>query len=193
MAVFEVTLNQLWRGQTIQNVLHFRDLGSGSLTDPMVADAIVAGWLTSVKFIQVNELSYIGVKVQRMNQPDPPFIKTINILGSQGASSVLFTFSCFVLQFRTVFGGRAGRGRCYIAGHVAGAFVNGLIEVGQKNFWNNQIIPQLVAAHGASGSSGLELGIMPKGGADNTFKPVSTIEVRSLAGVQRRRNLGTGI
>lgn len=193
MAVFKVTLSQLWRGQTIQNVLHFRDTGTGSLTDLMVADEMVAGWIPAVSFIQVNELAYTSITVQRMQQPDPPFVKAVNILGNQGASPRLFTFTSFVLQFRTAVGGRTGRGRAYIAGHVEGAFVNGLIEVGQKNFWNNQIIPAIMARYGPAGNSELEIGLGPRGNETNGFKPINNMQIRTVAGMQRRRNIGTGI
>lgn len=193
MSKMTVTIQQIWRGQVIQNVLNF-DVPDGTLSESQVADVIESKWIARVRLRQVNELSYQSIKVQkRVAGPPPPFIKQLNILGNEGAGTQLFTFTATVIQLFTATGGRRGRGRVYIAGHVNGAFVNHLIEVGQANFWNTVTLPALRASFlSGSNDSGITLGVMDKNDP-SLFAGCTGMQVRSLVGMQRRRNLGIGI
>lgn len=193
MPVFRVTLMQVWRGQSIQNVLHMSSSGA-AMTQVQVADAVQTGWINQVRIQQVNELSYVTVKVQELGANiGPPFLKQINVLGSQGASSSLHLFTCLVLKATAFAPGRKAYGRCFIGGHVLGAFVNGLLEIGVSNAWNNTILPALRNSFtGLTPSSGLNWGLITKG-QSNTFRSIEQIQIRTTTGSQRRRNLGNGI
>lgn len=193
MPVFRITLNQLWRGQNLQNVLFFSDGGLGD-TQSQIADKVQAGWVQEVKKRQVNELIYTSIKVQQLGAGiGPPFVKQIAIAGLEGASTRILTYSCFVLKTTSFAPGRKAFGRVFIGGHVDGAFVNGIIEVGQQNFWNNNSLPVIRSTFmGLTPSSGINWGVIT-GTDPSTFRSIEQVEIRSISGVQRRRNIGTGI
>lgn len=193
MPVFRCTMDQIFRGQTLQNVIHV-STGGAAMTQVQVADAMADAWVNSIRFIQVNELNYVSLKVQQLGAGiGPPFVKAMNVLGSQGASSSTLTFSAFVIKCTAFAPGRKAFGRAFIGGHVGGAFVNGIIEIGQQNFWNNTVLPNLRSKlMGLTPSSGLNWGLITNKDP-STFRSVEEIQIRSIAGAQRRRNIGTGI
>src|SRR6266540_331950 len=111
MSIERVTLSQVWRGQIIQNVIHFSN-PDAALSGTQIADKIESDWIPRLKIRQTPELVYTQIKVQRVQTAPPaPFIRTVSTAGTGGASAQALTFQCIVIQWLSSLGGRHGRGR----------------------------------------------------------------------------------
>ena len=117
--VWRVTINQQLGAINYCNVIHVIDNGSSSAVN--VGNWIVDAWCAtgSLRDIQTNKVDYLGVDVLSLNAP---FGLTVNLpwtnantTGLQNETPVPSNVS-FINTLRTALGGRAHRGRMYIAG-----------------------------------------------------------------------------
>jgi hypothetical protein len=117
--VWRVTINQQLGAINFCNVIHVIDNGSSDPED--VGDWIVDAWCATGSFrdIQTNKVNYLGIDVLSL---DAPFGLTVNLTWTNANTTGLQnetpapSNTAFINTLRTALGGRAHRGRMYIAG-----------------------------------------------------------------------------
>lgn len=189
--IFRVTTVGLMYGQEIQNVLHFHGPSSDPAELSALADHVATNWIGVVKLQQTASLVYTGVRVRMLESQFPTFTKTVNIPGSFGADDQVSTMLAFVLRLRSAVIGKHGRGRLYIGGVLKGWTTNGLVTQAQLDVWATRI-STLMGIYGPNGSSNYRLTICPHKAPFN-INDVTSMQIASKLGVQRRRNIGIGV
>jgi len=193
MAVFRASLFHTSYGQQIRNVLHFHKSDAVQADMTSLAINLRDRWIDFVKNTQSNKINYYMVQIEHVGDesPWPTLQLSINITGNF-FSSEIFNFACMVLQLKTDFGGRHGRGRNYISGVYSSDLSNGVWNAAQlvrfnglvatlKDWWTTP----------AGNFTGFDLVVCPR--SDPTdFHLVTDIVPRATPGTQVRRNFFRG-
>lgn len=193
MAIVRITLTAAFRGMTVQNVLHFDNHDSGILPTTHCA-TIRDQWMDEYKFFSVNQVIWINIAYTPLT---PALGVTTNLaINIAGASNATDSRDHPVIsekiRIQTATAGRAGRGRIYAP--VASLFGGnvGVVEAATITARNARLATLMSRFGGPSPSTGLTLGIAPRGNPGN-FKPATSMFLASTYGIQRRRNIGVGI
>jgi len=195
MSLEQVTLTQSLKGQTIQNVFHLTN-PDGALTGQQIAALVLAEWITEIRKIQGGQLIYHQILVQRVDPAGQA--ATVTNISTPGAATGYDAFLpplCVVMQKRTGFFGRHGRGRYYISGWNSGALhTTGTWDPGHLGDVMLTITNNLTAKWIDPGVSALRLVVAGRG-PDNQWLSHSctSLSMRPVPGYQRRRNIGIGI
>jgi hypothetical protein len=191
MTVYRVTLFQTYFAQSIQNVMHF-DAGASVATEGAVAGIMLTDWIPNVKKLQNARLRYTNIAVKSMaGGPTSTHNFACDVVGASFDLEYSLTFPALILHIATANGSRKGRGRVYIAGLPGAGYNEGRYNAGTQGAIN-VVTADLVAAFVNPASTDLRLGV--QGREDEpSFIFATDILPRSIPGVQRRRNIGTGI
>jgi hypothetical protein len=192
MGLFRVTISGLQQGQTMQNVLHFKKDASSTADLNALAVDIRDNWIQYVKTIQSGSMTYVNIKVARVNNSDVPVNLTISIPGANSGNDQWLTFYSHVMQFHTAHAGRTGRGRIYHFGLANNLHDKGLLWSGVLALWA-PIITNIMNRYGPSGSSDFQLYVAPHGTDETAGFPVTSITMNPVVRMQRRRNIGVGV
>lgn len=197
--IYQVTFQSSIQGQTIENVVHFREV-TGLSTDGQI-DASVKAFMTQMANLWVTTQICTGIIVKKMTPVafDERLVIPTTATGQQSAA-VLNQTVALVLTKRTGVSGKTHRGRMYISGvpsnftsdqcrlNVTGAGIVG-------TFCSN-----VIGTWGPSGSDGhLQFGVYSGViGGHSPFtlagwQSVTTLEPQIIFGNQRRRRVGVGI
>lgn len=188
-------------GQTIENVLHFREILPGKTDAQLKSEAQT--WWTLMAPLCTNTTHFIETRIKRMTPVAFDFIidpASAATQGSHGGNSNNLTL-CVVCTLRTGVAGKTHRGRIYMpplwSGNLA-AGENTLSAGGVVNYitWRDAVL----GLWGPTGSSTvIQLGIYSRvlgGGTPFTFagwQPVTAIEPKAVLANQRRRRMFVGI
>lgn len=189
--VYRVTLTQSLWGETLQNVLHFTHADANPLSMADLVTDLETTWIPHVKWIQQDQLRYVGARVQILESQFAAYSKALNISGSAGGSNDYKTYNAHILQLRTALAGRTGRGRQYIGGVALNLTDKGIIKSDIITSWGNHIAT-LVGQYCNTGVSEFRLVVNPHTNVDQS-KEVTSITLNPIEGIQRRRNIGVGI
>jgi hypothetical protein len=188
-------------GQTIENVLHFREVNLPVSDANLKAES--QQWWTLMAPLCTNTTHFVETRIKRMTPTAFDFIiepaGAVN-QGSHGGNSNNLTLSV-VCTLRTGVAGKRHRGRIYMpplwSGNLA-AGENVLSSTGVINYvtWRDAVL----AFWGPTGTSPyLQLGIYSRvlGGTSPFtvagWQPVTAIEPKAVLGNQRRRRMFVGI
>lgn len=197
--IIQYTFIQVYDGQQMETVLHFREQVAGATDAQLkgVADA----WLFNMKLLQVTTVTYPLVIIKRMT-PVPfdeilhtPLTTTTGAVSASGHNSTI----AVVATKRTGVAGKSHRGRLYVGGTPSGWGTDRLnIAPGPATFgtWAG-----LVTSYwGPGGSDPVALlGIYSRSiGGSHPFtlagwQQMSRLDVQQIYGNQRRRRVGVGI
>jgi len=189
--IVRVTASQTIYGQVVQNVIHFRN-NSDTYVPATIAADFTTNWINEVRGFQNPGLHYFQVSVKNMDDPTG-FTTNVptDIFGGGFFGSQTWPTTAVLVQVRTAFGGRRGRGRIFIAGIHTGSFENGLFNASTVTSLNAFMAN--VKNHFISGvGSNLIIGVCNRGFTP-TFHSAIDLVVGSRPGIQRRRNIGVGI
>lgn len=189
--IIRVTLSMTIYSQICQNVLHFNDT-SGAYSPTGIAAEIVSKWINEVKGFQNPGLHYYNVAVKNLD--DAGGITTdvpVDVFGGGFFGSQTWPTTAVLVQIKTPFGGRTGRGRIFIAGLHTGAFENGLFNASTVTSLN-AFMTNLKNHFLAAGDSFLKIGVRGRGPAA-AWKAADNLVVGNRPGIQRRRNIGVGV
>jgi len=192
MSINRVTVTGVCLGQTMQNVLHFRN-PDGGVSLPNVCIDIRDNFLNSMSNNSTSSHAYTLIRAEEVGTSTPaaPATLAIGITGV-GTPTTTHVVLCFIWKLRTALGGRRGRGRIYVQAPRADWIANSVPTTAGINYMQGTVIPAIMARYGPSGTSALDLGVCSR--SDPTdFKAVESIAVANYCGVQRRRNIGVGI
>lgn len=188
-----ITCTCTHQGSINQNVLHFINT-DGALTLEQCTIDIRDNWLAKAVLHQGNDTRWININAQNLDNPlAAPFSLVTDLPGANSAADRCPSFVCFVFKLSTLTGGRHGRGRIFMPGVHQDNFVNNVITSGNLLQWQNDFIAPVMARYGPDHTSPLRLCVranMPDGPVLN---PVIAMQLRTILGVQRRRNTGVGI
>jgi hypothetical protein len=193
MTILRATLFQSYQGQILENVLIFQGGGQGDASEmEALADDVQNGWIALVKTEQVTDLRYFQVKVEALGSFLAPFLKTMNIAGTNGGNNNDKTTYAHVIRKRTGFAGKSGRGRSYIGGIANNADQNSFLDQGRLNSWAS-VLFEIMAVFGDGGTSSFRLGITSKVDPANHFKQVTSLQIAPQYSNVQRRKVGRGI
>jgi len=193
MTILRATLFQSYQGQILENVLIFQGGGQGdSLEMSALADDVENGWVQQVKTEQVTDLRYFQIKTEVVGSNLAPFLKTINIPGTNGGNNNDKTTYAHVIRKRTGFAGRRGRGRSFIGGIANNADQNSFLDQGRLNGWAG-VLFNIMSVFGDGGTSSFRLGITSKANPANDFKQVTSLQIAPQYSNVQRRKVGRGI
>ena len=196
MADISVVLKQTFRTQQIRNVLTFNNFNFPEPELQEFADAIRAGYLSTVNQYQVNEWSLDGIDII-YNDSLPifsisqPFTLGPLVGGSTGVAVINQAALLVSLQSNNP---PPNRGRIYFGGLVSG-------EMGDNGFWSGAIRDayQLMVDGWKDGIATtnseffLRIGRKDATGVIIASTPVTSVQGRTNPAVQRRRRIGQGI
>lgn len=191
MATIRVTLSMTYYGQLFQNVLHFNKSDYVASELPTLIQDVKDNWITHVKWCQSDGLKYINMKLHHVGSLTPDTNEVLAINGGTGSSSEYKPFNCHIIRIQSEVAGRIGRGRVYIGGIASNLTDFGFIKTSILATWATKL--QLItAAFGPSATSDFQLGVNPHTETDD-FKPMQSLSINPVEGIQRRRNIGVGI
>jgi len=191
MPINKVVISARLFNQLIQNRIYVTSHDDQEIDE--VAAHIWNSWINTVKFLQHNGLQYDSVTVTRVDGPGGGSFTELRggIFGGQAQETQGLSFSAAVIQFQTGLSGRNHRGRYYVAAHRQGATHFGQFDASELALWQQQMDILKSAYTGPDGgTTGLGLVIRGEKVVHNT--PVTSIGMRPILGVQRRRNVGVG-
>lgn len=200
MSVHRVTMSALFYGQVCQNVVHVDNL-DGALTLPQIAQLFYSYWIgdingRGVHQWQVQSIKWVNVSVtDELGHPGAPYNLVLNRPGVQSADNGLITTASAIIKFSTAFRGRKGRGRIYVPGLQSGFTDQGLISATFHTFADTALsgMKDKFLAGGVA-NEGLNLIVGPRNGTQSIdFHIVTNMAFSNFVGVQRRRNIGSGI
>lgn len=198
--IYQVTYVMSVLGQAVENVLHYRELNGTStpaqirtsaekfftFVAPMISSSVL---FTQIIIKQMTPLAFdetIG----------PPATTTT---GSNGSSADGNTTVALVITKRTGTAGKTHRGRMYIGG-LPGAYTAQSILTSSLSTESGTFVSNMMGAFGPTGTdTHLQLGLYSRTiGGSSPFtvagwQPVTSLDVQTTLGNQRRRRLGVGI
>lgn len=194
MAFYRCTFTGLIQGQTVQNVIHMQP---NETTGPIagVADNLQTNWINVIRLNLSNSLTWINIMVQDVSTSPPAqaFNKAISIAGNIGGNSPFWTPACILVSLKTANAGRAGRGRIYVPGMKSDGISINLLSATYRDQLQVNINTLLSYYQQTGGGGVLAWCIAPRVNGSANLKYVTSATVRTIIGVQRRRNFGVGI
>jgi hypothetical protein len=190
MSIHRLIFTGTFLGQKCQNVLHVSN-PDGALSNLAIRDEMLANFIPRLRNVQNNQASWVQLSVQRVGLTPGiaeifPLTGQVGSLAGNGASP----FVAGVFSIRTGTPGRHGHGRFYLFGVHGASISNGAFESGAFASYQTQAL-NIEGRFKEGGTGPLDLGVAPRGNEDN-FIPMTALIVRSIFGVQRRRNFGVG-
>jgi len=98
---------------------------------------------------------------------------------------------CAILKIQTAVPGKTGRGRVYLAAPEFGMFNQGILTAGSLAFWESDILAPIRSRFLVSGTSPTILAVVPKANP-NDYKLATELNLKTISGSQRRRQIGFG-
>lgn len=193
MAVYRLTLKGKLFGQSIQNVLHFKEKTPGAMNRITFANEFNNAWVQSIRNWCIQSMQWTEIYFVDISNPDDvPTVLPINVAGGVGGNAQVAPHLTVVYKLKTGVGGRRGRGRFHISGVQGGHLLEGV--------WTPSLLVQLnsiatTLKQNFTGENPFKLhnlGVMPRTDNPNDFLPVTDIIVRNYPGSQRRRNFLVG-
>ena len=198
MTLYAAAIKGLYHGQTIENVVHFKDKvsqGSPPPTTQLIAEDIVANWLPAERLLHNGQFRWNSVEVTEIRNPAPMSAHiAATTLAGNGGSSQSHSVSCFKIRKVTNRGGRKGFGKLYIGGIEASLFQGDMV-ISQTGIDRLLAFMAAIESRYLSFDAGpvpFQMVLVHK---DANVAPdfVTTLTHYPVAGVQRRRNKFVGI
>lgn len=197
--IYQVTYQQILDGQTLENVIHFRER-TGTSTPAQIATS-VQGFLVAMAQIQTNNVVYSNIIVKQMTPLafDESFVTPSVTTGAQ-SSAVFNNVVSMVFTKRTGVAGKRHRGRIYVGGVplIFATDPNRLNTTGTTA--TGTFISTVMGAYGETGTDAhLAIGVYSRLlGGTNPFtvagwQQLTGIDSQVVFGTQRRRRVGVGI
>jgi len=197
--LFRVVITGVLNGAINQNVLHFKKAGAVWPTDGAALCADIRdNWLGGTNGVRQGLITLQKwTLIQAYNRDtigDVPVSLSINVTGAKvGNGTQSFGFSAILIRLRAASGGKRGRGRCYLPGIDPSTWNAGVMSQTEIDAWTPRLAQLTTRYVGASPSSGFQLVVAPKSGVNPTTQAVVRLELATVPGVQRRRNIGVGV
>jgi len=189
--VYSVVLRQRMHGQTILNVLHYREVVTG--TGPAglnLAQDIATVIIPLMKPLQSSDLVHESVVVQKI-YPLPPSNPITNVTAAGPGTDIgnaLPTSVALVITKRTNFAGRKYRGRVFVCGIPEDTEVQSAIAPGKVAAF--QALADSLALN--KGTSGWTYSPVIWHRSTKTNDDVTSCLIRPNIRNQRRRQVGRG-
>jgi len=194
MAVARLTLSNRYAGQILQNVMHFRKADFVSADLPVLLTGFRDQFLDQLRNFYVAEVQQLSLHAEIITGSGGGEIAdlVLSTVGAGGSDTrVPLTLSA-VLQIKTGLAGRKNRGRIYVCGITCNWLASGIFNptnVASMQGWANTIKARWIT----SNVGGWNLVLLGKNDNPADARTVNDLQVRSLPGTQRRRQVGVGI
>lgn len=197
--VFEVRVNGLMDGQVCNNVLHVRAEDPASNDAEDAANGVMNWWASSIKDVCSDEYTMLNATARQITPEVMDPYNSTDSPNKQGllTGGALPSFCAIVLQQRTGFASRRKRGRIYLPG----VSVNYVQDSVLTSAAITAIEAKLTTIMGnfPNGTNPFTLGVWSKtewaasADVDAAFTPLTSIQINSIIGTQRRRRIGHGV
>jgi len=198
--IYQVTFQQLWRGQVMENVIHFRAKTNVITEAQIKADCQL--WLNFFCNLQSTEVAYPAVLIKRMT-PIPfdniTYTPVGGAVGGVQATAAVNSTLAIVITKRTGVAGKTHRGRMYVGGYPASWGVD-RVTVAPGPTTLGTFAGNVLAAFQEEGTSAaLVAGIYSREIGGTTpftlagWQAITRWDPQLLCGNQRRRREGVGI
>lgn len=177
---------QLW-----QNRFYIKngDDQTAGITDEEICNHFLVNWVEHVRQPLVNDVRFLSIDSKAVGSASG-FTMPISKAGAQSPSNQIPTFMAWVLRFQTALAGKAFRGRCYVPGVRLGDWENGQINAAGIQAWTAPL--QVLNERFVQGGAFADIWLVIHGETQSHDTTVTRVFVRSILGVQRRRNIGVG-
>jgi hypothetical protein len=190
MAIRRVVLSGTFYAQLWQNRFHV-DTDPPTLTDEEVCNHFKVNWVNRIRNLQDNDIKYTSVSSQAVGPGGVSgFTLPLTETGALSPSNQSFTFACWVLQLRTDLVGRRFRGRVYVPGVHLGYHQEGRVNAPGLAAWNLEL--PVLTERFIQGGEFADIWLVIRGETESHNTVVRNIQLRSVLGMQRRRNIGVG-
>lgn len=197
--IYQVTYQATLAGQTIENVIHFRER-TGTSTNSQI-DTSIQGFMTQMSQTQTTDLVNTAIIVKQMTPLafDERIVIPTTATGQQSSARFPSTVAV-VLTKRTGVSGKSHRGRIYVAAvpTVFATSPDRLNTTGGTAF--GTFASAVMGLYGDAGTDAhLQIGVYSRviGGASPFtvagWQPLTSIDTQLIFGNQRRRRVGVGI
>lgn len=176
---------QLWQCRFYVNNI------DGALSDEEICGYFDTHWVENMRPPTINDVKFNSISSAAVGPPaGAGFTLPLAKAGGGFSSNQVPTFMAWVFQLRTAFAGRKFRGRWYMPGVTLGLWTEGRINAAGLANWNQPLINLNNAF--IQGNQNGQLNLVVHGEPEAHDTPVTAIQIRSILGVQRRRNIGVG-
>src|SRR6187549_1948016 len=172
MGIVRVVMTATFLGQRCQNVLHFLN-PDGALTHLEISEELKPNFITQLRNVQNNQCSWTQISVQ-------------NVGTGAGAVPAI----CPVVSIRTGTAGRHGHGRFYIMGLHAESIANGTFQTDALAAYQTYV-NNIKNRYKSGGTGPITMVVCPRSDP-MSYHVMTDLIVRSIFGIQRRRNIGVG-
>lgn len=190
MSIDRIVISQTLYGQLVQNRVYMQTEEFQEVAE--VAAHIRNFWIPVVAHLQHGGVKYNSIVVTRIvENTGQQHTELININGAQAQETQGLSFCSGVIQFKTGMSGVKHRGRYYVAAIRQGGTQFGMFLPVEHDLWKTQtdILTQSFCGPDG-GSTGLALLVRGDDGSHHDI--VTSMGMRPILGVQRRRNIGVG-
>lgn len=196
--IIKATTKGTYDDQLVENVYALRILGSTVTAEDLcvsIRDVIVRRW--AIRQMDSHVVTNIIVQGLFPTLTDP-YDKPVGEAGAQEGDGQA-QLMAVVCSIKTGLGGRANRGRKYLAGVPAGDEDKGRLTTVRLADWQAKADAIYADAHSGAGVAPFEIGILHRssGGAPvpigaGSFVPATQLVIQSILGTMRSRKPGHG-
>lgn len=195
MAVARVTFSYSLYGSVMQNVFHFKKADYVSSELPTLCTNFRDHFLDVYRNCFVAETILLSVHAQIVDSGPGGDVYNLLLssIGGGGNDRRVPLMMAFVAQTRTGLGGRRYRGRFFIGAQTVNGILDGVItgtKATEIQGYLNTIADRWLTGTADYGWHMVIFHGTGEGGGDTA---ITSIQLRSLPGCQRRRELGVGI
>jgi len=180
-------------GATYQNVVHFSGPGGAGDTAQALGPELLSNFVPKIAGFQSWFLGWQFLHIYDAEDSGAPvYIHPCNNFAGLGQEGYVYPTLCYKISVQTSVGGRAGRGRFFVAGGRASWMTAGGITASAVTN-GGVMLSQLVARYATTGNGSFKWCLVHKDAQNFIVKPMTSLLLRSFMGMQRRRNYGVGI
>jgi len=180
-------------GQTYQNVVHFYGPGGAGDTAQALAAELTANFMPKIANFQSWFLGWQFLHIYNAESSGTPvYIHPLNNYGGLAQEGYVYPTLCYKISVQSTVGGRAGRGRFFVAGGRASWMTAGGITQSAATNGGAQLTA-LIARYSNTGTSSFKWCLIHKDAQNFIVKPMTSLLLRPYMGMQRRRNYGVGV
>jgi len=194
MAIARVTLTARYGGQILQNVIHFWRDAYVSADLPVLLTNFRDHWLNPYRDNMAAEVQFLSLHAEKLQTGGGGDIAdlVLTVTGGGGSDTRVPLQLAMVVQLQTGLSGRKNRGRIYMYGITCNWLASGVWN--PTNLASAQARFDTIKASWVTAATyGWFMVIHGKTDGPNEYRLVNNMQVRSLPGTQRRRQVGVGI
>lgn len=197
--IYQATYQMLLRGQTVENVIHYRGIAAVTTDADAHHDADLFWGIVAPAMTTDTTFTAMVIKKMTPLELEAQIVIPVSAAHGANAGTTLNNQVAVVLTKRTGTAGKSHRGRIYSPGVLGGFTDQNSLIGGGLTTWGT-VCTDLIGTLGPSGTAThLQIGLYSRViGGTHPFtvagwQPLTRVDLQTVLGAQRRRRLGVGI